>query len=338
MNPTQAAHAILAGPDRPLEISAAEWPEIAARSLRLAAPDALPGSPDQIRTARLIDARVSLPRASLSLEAACRAAGEARDGPVYPTEPLLCAPFSGPAGRRRLTNDATAASEVISNGVWRPRLAEEWRLAGVRRVVRLGRPSQLGARVRGGWLRQRGAILDTGSGKPVAIAPYEPAPPDAVAGPLIKYDVRAGEKDTEDTATARQRRRLAPTATWHGTPHTRSTTLTADNDVSRPWRAYLEWRNDNDAPAPAHPTPVGEPKCFAPRRHEDHERSHRLPEIVVNALSDAQLEAVDAALTAHRRDLRDTHGSRTGVRQGFLIGDGTGMGKGRMLASLAYAA
>ncbi len=48
------------------------------------------------------------------------------------------------------------------------------------------------------------------------------------------------------------------------------------------------------------------------------------------ALSDAQLEAIVYAGQAHTRKLPN------GERQGFLIGDGTGLGKGREVADIIW--
>jgi len=84
--------------------------------------------------------------------------------------------------------------------------------------------------------------------------------------------------------------------------------------------------------AKKHPAPLAQSAAMASVSMPDPSYSPKLPKRTIKsgALSDAQLEAVVYAGQAHTRELPN------GERQGFLIGDGTGLGKGREVAGIIW--
>jgi hypothetical protein len=80
-----------------------------------------------------------------------------------------------------------------------------------------------------------------------------------------------------------------------------------------------------------HPTPISESAAMSAERYPTPSYRPNLPEVTITSgVSDAQLENVILAGQAHSKTLP------SGERQGYFIGDGTGVGKGRTNAGIIF--
>jgi predicted RNA methylase len=96
---------------------------------------------------------------------------------------------------------------------------------------------------------------------------------------------------------------------------------------------YEEYRPQVAIPgARKHPSPLAESAAMASVGYPQPDYKPKLPENVIKEglLSGAQLETTILAGQAHQGELA------TGERRGFFIGDGTGVGKGREIASIIW--
>lgn len=88
--------------------------------------------------------------------------------------------------------------------------------------------------------------------------------------------------------------------------------------------------------AKPHPSPVVESAAMASVESPDITYSPAIPKDIVESgkLSDVQLEAITYAGQSHAKTLPPDSSTGVEYRQGFMDGDGTGMGKGRTIAGL----
>ena len=164
---------------------------------------------------------------------------------------------------------------------------------------------------------------------------------------LLSPDPTHDPASLRHPACQRQHRAFADRYLLHPQALARNPSTSKRNTIFTPWRPSLSFRivKDPDAktaqPAlfafPEHATPLSEINAIQDAYATQH-GPFLLPAITAEALSHPQAEAVAHIVRAHQLQQLDKHHRPTGVRLGFLLGDGTGTGKGRIIAAaIAHA-
>jgi hypothetical protein len=116
----------------------------------------------------------------------------------------------------------------------------------------------------------------------------------------------------------------------HHAPGTQAATDTISESLYEPYRAHTRVKG-----AKSHPGPLVQSAAMASVEPPAITYKPHLPRAVIadGLLSEAQIEIVASAGQAHERML-PSDGDEPARRQGYFIGDGTGVGKGREIAGI----